>query len=408
MLSRVVLEWRKLATPLALALVSLFAAVALWVAVTEAENPNEVLVFGGSIEIGAVNVPDGRAVASIRDPVVNLTVSAPEATLKKLTVADFRAEVDLAGVRDNTSDQRVLVRVVGSKDVAIVDVAPSVVTVSLEPLATKTVPVRANTVGSPPQGFSVDAAEIEASPGQVRISGAESLVRAVAYASTDVNLTGLRVSLRQRYTLVPKDARDTEIRGVVVEPAVVELRVPVDQKEITLALPVVPSVQGIVADGYNVVGIPAEPAAIPVSGPLEVLLALPYISTEPVDITGLRADTVRTVKLRLPAGIQSTRDSVSVRVRVAPAKGEITMSISPQLINVPEGLRPVLQSPTLTLRLAGELPTLSSLNSSNVKATVNLNGLNEGVHVLRPSISVPETVQVISIDPPQVTVSLQR
>jgi hypothetical protein len=75
---------------------------------------------------------------------------------------------------------------------------------------------------------------------------------------------------------------------------------------------------------------------------------------------------------------------------------------------VPEGLQPFLQSPNLTLRFAGEIPTLQTLGSSNVRASVNLSGLNEGVHVLRPTISAPESVQLVSVEPPQVTVSLQR
>jgi YbbR domain-containing protein len=114
----------------------------------------------------------------------------------------------------------------------------------------------------------------------------------------------------------------------------------------------------------------ADPEAIPVSGPLDVLQALPYISTEPVDVTGLRADATRSVRLRLPAGIQSTRDAVTVRLRVAPAQGEITMVVSLQLTNVPESLRPFVQTPNLTLRLSGEIPTLISLTTSNVAGSI--------------------------------------
>jgi YbbR domain-containing protein len=171
---------------------------------------------------------------------------------------------------------------------------------------------------------------------------------------------------------------------------------------------VVPSAQGVVADGYNLSGIQADPPAIAVSGPLELLLGLPYISTEPVDVTGLRTDAVRTARLRLPAGIQSPRDSVTVRLRVEPSKGEFSLVVPLQVTNVPEGLQPFLQSPNLTLRFAGEIPTLQTLGSSNVRASVNLSGLNEGVHVLRPTISAPESVQLVSVEPPQVTVSLQR
>lgn len=392
---------------MALAVLSLLAAVALWVAVTEAENPNKVEVFSGSIEVKAVNIPDGLAVAAIRDPVVILRISAPEDTLRRLTAADFRAEIDLSGVRQTTSDQRIIARVAGSRDVEIVDVSPAVVTVVLEPLASKVVPVQANLVGSPPQGFTVGDAE--ASPGQVRVSGAESLVRLVSYATADLNLTGLRVSLRQQYQLVAKDVRGAEVRGLRLEPGTAEIRLPVDQQEVDRAVTIVPSLQGIVADGYNVAGLSADPPAIAVSGPLELLQALPSIQTEAVDVTGLKADTTRSVRLRLPAGIQSARDTVTVRVRVVPAQGDITMTVSVQVSNTPDGLRPVLQTPSLTLRLAGEVPALRTLTSASVKASVNLAGLGDGVQVLLPAISgLPEGMQVLSVDPPQVIVSLQR
>jgi hypothetical protein len=95
-----------------------------------------------------VNIPDGLGVASIRDSVgggagvVSLTVSAPESTLKKLTVADFRAEVDLAGVRQNVSDQRVVARVVGNKDVQVVE--GHLQSTNLQPPDLEVQPVRAS------------------------------------------------------------------------------------------------------------------------------------------------------------------------------------------------------------------------------------------------------------------------
>src|SRR5690242_21688374 len=115
-------RWRGFVTPIALALISLLAATALWVAVTQAQNPNREAFFNGAIEIKAVNVPDGLAVASIRESSVTVRVSAPDSTIKKLTTADFAAEVDLSGVREKTSDQRVIGRVVSKRDVQIVEV----------------------------------------------------------------------------------------------------------------------------------------------------------------------------------------------------------------------------------------------------------------------------------------------
>ncbi len=126
-----------------------------------------------------------------------------------------------------------------------------------------------------------------------------------------------------------------------------------------------------------------DPPAIPVSGPLEIMQGLSAISTEPVDVTGLKADATRTVRLRLPAGVQSPRDNVNVRLHVTPAQGEIAMTVVPQLTNVPEGLKPALLVQTVALRLAGELPTLKGLTSANVKVSVSLQGLPDGTQVVK-------------------------
>src|SRR5687767_15812466 len=117
---------RRAITPVFLAAVSLVAAFALWFAVTESDNPTRAAVFGAGIEVRAVNVPAGLAVASIRAPVVSLRVRADDNTLSKLTAADFRAEVDLSNLRQTNADQVVILRVVGDKKVEVVEVSPPV------------------------------------------------------------------------------------------------------------------------------------------------------------------------------------------------------------------------------------------------------------------------------------------
>jgi YbbR domain-containing protein len=398
--------WRRIATPIGLALVSLVAAIALWVAVTDAENPNRVAVFSGGIEVQPVNVPDGLAVASIREPIVSVRIAADEDTFRRLTTANFRAEVDLSGVRQASTDQFVIADVVGDEEVEIIEVSPAFVTVTLEPVSTRQVPVQSNLVGSPPQGFTL--ASVSPDPGFVNVTGATSLVQLVANAGLDVNLTGLRASLQQVYPLIARDARGADIRGVRIEPGNANVRVEIVQQEVTLAMTIVPLAQGRVADGYNLVAVSADPPAIAVSGTLEALQAVPYITTEPVDVTNLRADLTRNVRLRLPAGLQTSRDSVNVRLRVVPAQGEITFSVAPQVTGIPEGMTATLQTSAITLRLSGELPTLRALTPGSVRATVSVSGLGEGVHVLTPATTAPQGVQVVASDPAQVVVVLRR
>ena len=398
-------QWRRVATPIALAALSLLAAIVLWVAVTDAENPNRVDIFSGAVEVRAVNVPEGRAVSSITEPNVTIRVSAPEDVFKRLTAADFRAEIDLSGVNQSPVDLRVNTRVVSNKDVEIVETTPAIVSVNLESSTSKLVPVLANVVGSPPQGFSYS--RVEPNPATVRVTGAASLVALVASATADVNLTGRRASLDEQFRLAARDAQGADIRGLSIDPTNADIRVVIEQREVTLPMTIVPPVQGSVADGYSLAGLTVDPPILAVSGPLELLQAVSFLTTETIDLTGLKTDATRSVRLRVPAGLQSTRDSVSVRIKVIPTEGEQTVTIAPQVTNLGEDLRAELQISAVTVRLRGELPALQGAAAS-VRATVNANGLQPGVHVLSVSTSAPDSVRVVSVDPQQIVVVVRK
>lgn len=397
-------QWRRIGTPVALALVSLIAALILWIAVTDAENPQEVDDFRVPLEVQAVNVPEGLAVASI--PQVRLRVSGDSNVLSSLTTSDFRITVDLMGVTDFSLPQDVNVTVL-TDNVGVVAVSPQQVMVTVEPFATKQVAIRPNPVGVPPQGYTLPVPET--SPTLARVSGARSLVEKVEVVTADVNLTGLRTSITQQTLLVARDNKQLELPRVTVEPTRAEVRVTVQQQEISVPLAIEPTLQGNVASGYNITEIRLEPETTTVTGTLETTSALTAIGTEPIDVSGLRTDVVRTVRLRLPAGIRAARETVTVRVSIAPAQGEMIINVAPQYTNLGEEFSASFQTATIGVRVRGDMPVLRSLTPGQIRATVNASELVEGVHVRELQISgLPQGVQVISLDPAQAVLVVTR
>ena len=393
-------------TPIALAVVSLVAALILWIVVTEAETPRRQSEFGGFIEVKAVNVPEGLAVAGISPPAVKIRINTDDDTLQQLTTADFRAEVDLGGLRDGSVELVVIARITSNVEVDIVSVQPSLVTVELEPSATKQIPVVPNVVGEVAQGFSLSS--IDPDPGVVRVTGAVSLVELITSAVAEVNLDELQASVDQQVFLTVRDSRGIDIRGVLIEPIMVDINVAIVQQEVTLPLSVIPDVQGSVADGFNIVGITVNPSVVSVQGAIEAIRGLRTLITEPIDVSGLREDLSIMVQLRLPSGIQVEPESVTILLTVAATEGEIALTVAPRISGVGEGLTANLQTSALIFRLAGDLPTLKALNASSVSATVNVEDLEAGVHVLTPTITVPPGVEVVSIDPEQVVIVLSE
>jgi YbbR domain-containing protein len=392
-------NWRQYLTPVALAVVSLFTALALWVAVTDAENPRETREFRAPLSIEAVNVADGLAVGDITQNAVTINVSATDDEFERLTSANFRVQVDMTGVREARSSRSVTVDVVGIDDVEIVSVTPRFVDVVLEQEATKTIPVRVNRIGTQPQGFVV--ASEQANPEQVRVTGASSLVQLV-------NLTGVRVNIQQEYPLTPRDASRAELPRLRLEPDTAEIRMIIVQQEVTLLLPVLVETSGTLPDGYNIDAITADPQLVQVSATLGVLQGIRSLSTEPIDLAGQRNDITRSIALRVPAGVTASRNNITVTIDIRPTPGEKVLSVAPQVVDLPSGLQYTLQTQSLNVKLTGELAVLNNIGAGQLRATVSTANLGEGVHVLPVQITVPPNTTLASHDPQQVVLVLRR
>jgi YbbR domain-containing protein len=388
-----------------LALVSLLAAVAMWVAVTDAENPRNTYDFGGGLIVNAINVPQSLAVAGMSENVVFVRVSATEETFSELTTADFAAEVNMSGERQPTSNKSVSVRVVGRDDVDIIEVSPSSIQVLLDDETSKQVPVQINRLGAPPQGVIVSS--IAANPTTVMVTGAASLVTRVESASADINLTGLRVNQQQQYVLAARDSSNGILSPLRIEPNTADVRVTVDLNNVSRSVPISLRTRGQVADGYNLSSWSFDPSpSVTIEGPVALVQALTSIDTEEFDLTGFSSDQTRTLQLQLPSGVTAPRDSVTVTFNIEPAVGDKIVPVAPVAENLPDGLRATFQTTSVSIVIRGELPILNRLAPGAIRAVVDLTDLEEGVHLLVPIVALPEEITLVSVEPEEIVVVL--
>jgi len=396
--------WRRTFTPIALALVSLLAAIAMWVAVTDAENPRSAYDFGGALIINPVNVAQGLAIAGMSDTVVFVRVSATEETFSELTTADFVAEVNMSGERQETSNKAISVSVVGRDDVEVISVSPSSVQVLLDDAASKQVPVKLNRIGAPPQGVVVSS--IEANLTTVTVTGAASLVSRVESASADVNLTGLRVNQQQQYVLSARDSSNVDLRPMLIEPNTADVSVTVSQIPVSRSVPITLRTRGRVAEGYNLASWSFDQSSVTIEGALAVVQALNSVDTEEFDLTGLNSDQTRNLQLQLPTGVTAQRNSVNVTFDIEPLIGDKRVSVAPEAENLPEGLRASFQTDAVNIVIRGELPILNRLAPGAIRAVVDATGLPAGVHLLVPIIALPEEIALVSQEPAEVVLVL--
>lgn len=301
---------------------SVVLAVSLWIYVTDREDPERTERVSSTIPVECVNAPTGRAVSQpcAEPESVAVRVRAPESVLDGLTAEDFVARADLSGMEEDEAS--VTVRVEATRSgVDIVEVLPSQVTVQLENVTSRTVPVQTRLVGTPPPGFEVSQVALD--PEEALVTGPESLVDLVAAAEVDVNLTGLRTNFEQTLLLQARNDLGGNIQGVIVDPESASVVVELSQVEFSAIFVVLPDVTGTPAVGYQVAGIEVDPPSVVVSGPSEVFQTLEGtgVSTVPIPIDDASTDVQRTVGLLLPEEASVEQAAVTVRVIIVPIDG---------------------------------------------------------------------------------------
>lgn len=389
-----------------LAVLSLILAFALWVFITDTENPIRSGVLPVDIPVEAVNLPADVAVAGVIAP-VRVRIEVAEDVWDTLTAADFRALVDLFGRQEGTHQAAVTVEALsGRGGLRIIQVIPDKVELVLKPLFSRAVPVVVEISGNPASGYELGEPQPESET--VTVSGPEELVGLVREAVARVDVTGLTRDLQQAFRLRATDGRGQGVEGVVVEPAVINIRLPIRQKEFSRVLPVSPVLEGSPAEGYNVAGVSVDPPVVTVIGPLEAVSTLSLVRTKALDIGGAVSDVVTTVSLVLLPGISvaGSRD-VQVTVRITPALGQAIFQVAPAIQNLGPDLRIANSLPPLTVTLSGELPTLRSLRPLDIIAVLDLDGLGAGTHTLQPKLQLPPGLLVVSVSPSEVQVVLE-
>lgn len=389
-----------------LAALSLVLALALWIFVTDTETARKRGVVDFDIPVEAVNVPADVAVGGPIPP-IRVRIEVDEDEFKDLIPDDFRATVDLLGLQVGTQEAPVTVEALTRRGgLRIIEAIPDKVEVALRSLTSRAVPVIVEIVGSPLSGYELGDPELESET--VIVSGTEELVALVRDAVAYVEVTGLSRDLERAFRLQATDGRGRGVEGVVVEPAVVNIRVAIRPSEFSRSLLVSPVLEGSPGEGYNLAGVTVEPLIVTVVGSLPELSALRVVRTRTIDIDGATSDVEATVPLMLPADINivGSRD-VKVTVRITPALGQATFQVTLGVRNLGPDLSIANSLPPLVVTLSGELPTLKSLGPLDIVATLNLEGLQAGNHVLLPEVEPPPEVALVSITPDEIEVILE-
>lgn len=333
---------------------------------------NKTAELPQTVPIKALNLAEGLSAKLGSERKVQIVVSAPRQTWQSLTVDNFSGTVDVAKQGEGTYDLPITVtsKISG---VEIRRVKPARISVTVEPVIRKTVPVVAKFTGKAGNDLVPDSPIF--TPDKVEITGPKSVLSDLTQAVANIKLNGETGTLDQKITLSIQDSSGEAIEGITASPDAVGMKVALVKAGKLKSVGIVPIVTGTPKTGLWVKGVSVTPSIVTLTGPADELEKITQISTDAVSVNGLDSDKELQAVLAFPSGVTAADSTTKVTIKISLAVASTTKSVTPQLVyaNLSPSLQVTATNPTsLNAIVSGAVEKLSSLQESDIKVNLDL------------------------------------
>ncbi|MFM8321111.1 MAG: YbbR-like domain-containing protein [Chloroflexota bacterium] len=386
-----------LAEHIGLLALSLVLAAVVWISAVVTADPNEQATFR-SVEVQVTGKNPDLLVVGELPHQARVTLQAPRSILAKLTnnPALLKAWIDLTGLGPGEHQVDLQVRI-DTKPSRLLQLDPEQVSLALEPLLEKRLPVELALSGTLPLGYRRGQELLN--PQEVTVSGPASAVQRVAQVRAGLDIAGQVETMRRQATLQVLDAEGEPVSGVNVSPREVTIEVPVSLLGGFRNAAVKVVTRGQVANGYRLTNILVSPPTVTLfSNNPQLIESLPgYVETLPVDLSNLVDDIELTIDLNLPDGITVVREpKVTVQVGVTALEGSVTLQAPVEVIGLTPGLQAQVGPTMVEVIVSGPLNLLENLTAANFRVILDVTGLAPGVY--QRQVVVDQAPQGVSVD----------
>jgi YbbR domain-containing protein len=385
-------------------LLSLVLSLALWLYVTNRENPRIVQDFPQPLLISPSTPPPGTTLTSNTLGSVYVRIRRTDLNTP-VTSSSFRVFVDLSNLK--VGRHMVPVQVISDPGIDVVSKSPAAVPIVLERKLSRRVPVNVSVQAKPPAGYGWS---FNYKPQSVTVSGPADIVSQVKQATVYVGMHNLTSSISRDYAATPVNDAGSEVTGaqLAVSPARVHVTTSIHPYSSYKTVPVLVQFSGLPKQGYGVAGVRVNPEEIAASGSPSALKSVSTVHTWPISVHKRGGGSfTKKVQIQLPKGVHTNTRYVSVVVEIAPVQSSTSVEIGIQLKGVASGLVAHTNPGRLLTTITGPSNALHGIANST-HATVNLTGYGPGVYQLHPVVkSRHKGVSVEAVYPQLVTVQLR-
>lgn len=312
----------KIMNNFALKLLAALMAFSVWFIISNIDDPVNSKVFR-NIQVEIQNEETLASLDKVYEVLsggtVNVTASAKESVLRKLTASDIVAVADLSNL---SLTNAVSIKLTCPKYENVTlrsDV--DMLRITLEDEATEQFKVDVNTIGTLPDGYALG--EVKVRPNLIKVSGAQSQIERISEVRVEVDVSNVTEDFTKRVQPKAYDANGKLMDSTRMTFSSEDVRVSVYVNE-TKKVPVQLTTKGKPADGYHLLSAEYEPKEIMVTGTEEALSNFSVLPVS-VDISGLSMDQETEVVLAdyLPKGITVVGDVATVNIKLTISKQKL-------------------------------------------------------------------------------------
>ena len=371
-----------------LMIVSLMAAVVLWLYVNTTEGVDADKVLSGvKIEfLGADSLREssGLIITEQDRDSVNLTVKGTRRVLSKLSNTNVTATVDLSRV---TTDgwNSVYYEIsyppgVNSDDVTVIRSSADIVNFYVDRQKRITIPVEGEFTGNTAEGYLAEDDPV-IDPMMVTISGPKAAVSLVDHAYVAINRTDVdkTLSYSTTYQLMDADGAVIDDRRITLETSAVNVTLNVlATKSVPLDVTIINGAGATRADNTSIV---IEPDSVVLSGDASAIDSTTKINLGTIDLSSFASEFTATYMIVPPNDTENitgvNEATVTVKIVGLSSRNFNIIHDNISCINVPEGYDAEIITQMLPVTIRAKETVLDQIQVNNIRAVADLSGIND-------------------------------
>ncbi|MEK3912593.1 YbbR-like domain-containing protein [Paenibacillus sp. FSL H7-0331] len=242
---------------------------------------------------------------------VIVTLSGKEAALKKAMLSKYSVEVDLTNL--GKGERIVPLTPVGFPSGVTVRVSPSNAKVVIDEKSNKQMPVTINVTGMPAVGLKAGQPIVK--PNKVTVTLPSGSIDAVESVRAEVNVEKAQSAVSNKAKLVAYDKTGKTMELATINPAVVEVEVPITSPFTTVPLQL--KLSGEPPKGFSVASLVQNVDKVTVFGTQDVLNRLEFYEGPNINLADLKEEKEYTLNLDIPLRNKATQmDPAKVEVKI--------------------------------------------------------------------------------------------